>query len=74
MKNYYTYGITCVVAWLPSAVSARSLRCFAIRSPGTAADRRRGINEQIFGQPGGSSLLSGGYNILVIRLVRYFAE
>ena len=39
-----------------------------------AADRRRGINEQIFRQPGGSSLLSGGYNILVIRIVHYFAE
>ena len=41
MKNYYTYGITCVVTWLPASVSARSLRCFAIRSPDTAADRRR---------------------------------
>ena len=51
-----------------------TLRCFAIRSLGTAADRRRGINEQIFGQPGGSLFLSGGYNILVIRLVYYFAE
>lgn len=30
MKNYYTYGITCVVAWLPAAVSARSLRCFGL--------------------------------------------
>ena len=39
-----------------------------------AADRRRGINEQIFGQPGGSLFPSGGYNILVIRIVRYFAE
>ena len=74
MKNYYTYGITCVVAWLPASVSVRSLRCFAIRSPGTAAARRRGINEQIFGQPGGSLFLSGGYNILVIRIVHYFAE
>ena len=71
MKNYYTYGITCVVTWLPASVSVRSLRCFAIRSLGTAADRRRC---GIFRQPGGSSLLSGGYNILVIRLVRYFAE
>ena len=30
MKNYYTYGITCVVAWLPAAVSVRSLRCFGL--------------------------------------------
>lgn len=74
MKNYYTYGITCVVTWLPASVGARSLRCFAICSPDIAADLRRGINEQIFGQPGGSSLLSGGYNILVIRIVHYFAE
>lgn len=28
MKNYYTYGITCVVTWLPASVSSRSLRCF----------------------------------------------
>lgn len=55
-------------------VSAHPLRCLAIRSPDIAADRRRGINEQIFGQPGGSSLLGGRYNILVIRLVCYFAE
>lgn len=30
MKNYYTYGITCVVAWSPASVSARSLRCFGL--------------------------------------------
>lgn len=30
MKNYYTYGITCVVTWLPASVSARSLRCFGL--------------------------------------------
>lgn len=30
MKNYYTYGITCVVAWLPAAVSVRSLRYFGL--------------------------------------------
>ena len=48
-----------------------TLRCFAIRSPDAAAARRRC---GIFRQPGGSSLLSGGYNILVIRIVHYFAE
>lgn len=32
MTIYYTYRITCVVAWLPAAVSVRSFRCFAIRS------------------------------------------
>lgn len=30
MKNNYTYGITCVVAWSPAAVSARSLRYFGL--------------------------------------------
>lgn len=39
MKNYYTYGITCVVAWLPVAVSAGSLRCFAIRDLSSASCR-----------------------------------
>ena len=39
MKNYYTYGITCVVAWLPAAVSVRSFRCFAIRNLSSASCR-----------------------------------
>ena len=39
MKNYYTYGITCVVAWLPAAVSVRSFRCFAIRDLSSASCR-----------------------------------
>lgn len=30
MTIYYTYRITCVVAWLPAAVSVRSLRCFGL--------------------------------------------
>ena len=49
----------------------RPLRYCVIRSPDAAADRRRC---GIFRQPGGSLFLSGGYNILVIRLVHYFAE
>ena len=44
MMNYCTYRITCIIAWLPAAVSARSLRCFAIRSLGTAAGRLRGVD------------------------------
>lgn len=30
MTIYYTYRITCVVAWLPAAVSVRSFRCFGL--------------------------------------------
>ena len=30
MTIYYTYRITCVVAWLPAVVSVRSLRCFGL--------------------------------------------
>ena len=37
----YLRTITFIVAWLPASASARSLRCCAIRSLGTAADRRR---------------------------------
>ena len=40
---YPRYFFTTPTTWLPPAVSAQSLRCFAIRSSGTAAGRPRGV-------------------------------